>query len=272
MVPDFKIVEGKKSKLVIYDNYKFVINKKTAKCIYLRCFNKCGVTMSIDPTFSQMLNYPGIHNHDDDKENLRQEKFRQNLKKNVAKDPTQLLKTVYDYTLERTNGVVLDFHNVRSTLYRARAKKLPQIPNHYRDLEIPERWKFTFSRKRFLLKNDRENGIVIFATSKALRFLASCETILSDGTFKLCPPPFEQLYVIFGANERKIPLVFSFLSGKSTFIYRKMFDISFRKIQKLGAPIQIVNVVTDYERGIISAIETNFPEWHHFGCYFHYTQ
>ena len=51
-----------------------------------------------------------------------------------------------------------------------------------------------------------------------------------------------------------------------------MFDIIFRKIQKLGAPIQIVNVVTDYERGIISAIETNFPEWHHFGCYFHYTQ
>ena len=51
-----------------------------------------------------------------------------------------------------------------------------------------------------------------------------------------------------------------------------MVDIIFRKIQKLGAPFQIVNVVTDYERGIISAIETNFPEWHHFGCYFHYTQ
>ena len=150
-------------------------------------------------------------------------------------------------------------------------KKLPQIPNHYRDLDIPERWKFTFSRKR-LLKNDRENGIVIFVTSKSLRFLASCETILSDGTFKSCPPPFEKIYVIFGANERKIPLVFSFLSGKSTVIYRKMFDNIFRKTQKLRAPIKIVNVVTDYERGIISAIETNFPEWHHFVCYLHYNQ
>ena len=124
MVPGFKIVEDKKSKIVIYDNYKFVVNKKTAKCVYLRCFNKCGVTMSIYPTFSQILNYPGIHNHDDDKKNLRQEQFCQHLKKNVAKDPTQLLKTVYDNTLERTNGAVPEFHNVQSTLYRARAKNL----------------------------------------------------------------------------------------------------------------------------------------------------
>ena len=129
------------------------------------------------------------------------------------------------------------------------------------DLEIPGRWKFTFSRKRFLLRNDRGNGIVKFATSKALQFLAFCETILSDGTFKSCPPPFEQLYNNFRPNERKIPLVFfSFRSEKSTFIYRKRFDIILRKIQKLGAPFQIINVVTDYERGIISAIETHFPE------------
>ena len=73
-------------------------------------------------------------------------------------------------------------------------KKLPQIPNHYRDLEIPERWKFTFSRKRFLLENDLGNSIVIFVTSKTLRLLASCETISSDRTFKSCPPPFEKLY------------------------------------------------------------------------------
>ena len=239
MVPDFEIVEGKKSKLVIYDNYKFVINKKTANSIYLRCFNKCGVTMSIDPTFSQILNYPGVHNHDDDIENLRQEKFRQNLKKNVAKEPTQLLKTVYDYTLERTNGVVPEFHNVRSTLYRARAKKLPQIPNHYRDLEIPERWKFTFSRKRFLLKNDRENGMVIFATSKALRFLASCETILSDGTFKSCPPPFEQLYVIFGANERKIPLVFHFSAENQPSYTAKCSTLFSEKFKNWGRPSKL---------------------------------
>ena len=36
--------------------------------------------------------------------------------------------------------------------------------------------------------------------------------------------------------------------------------------------MQIVNVDTDYKRGLISAIETSFPEWHHSCCYFHYTQ
>ena len=76
-------------------------------------------------------------------------------------------------------------------------KKLPRSPNHCRDLETPEKRKITFSRRRFLLKIDRANGIVNFATSKTLQFLASCETISSDGTFKSCPPPFEHLYVIF---------------------------------------------------------------------------
>ena len=33
MVPGFKIVEGKKSTLVINDTYKFVINKKTANSL-----------------------------------------------------------------------------------------------------------------------------------------------------------------------------------------------------------------------------------------------
>ena len=92
MVPDFKLVEGKKSKIVNYDKYKFVINKNTAKSIYLRCFNKCAVTMSIDPTFSHFLNKPGIQNHDDDKENLRHEKFRQNLKKMLPKTQPNFFK------------------------------------------------------------------------------------------------------------------------------------------------------------------------------------
>ena len=52
-----------------------------------------------------------------------------------------------------------------------------------------------------------------------------------------------------------------------------MFDtFSRKKIESLAAPRQILFVFTGYGRGIISAIETNLPEWHDFGCYFHYTQ
>ena len=49
-----------------------------------------------------------------------------------------------------------------------------------------DRGKKTLNGGRFLLKNDRENGIVIFSTNEDLKILASCENILGDGTFSKC--------------------------------------------------------------------------------------
>ena len=48
----------------------------------------------------------------------------------------------------------------------------------------------------------------------------------------------------------------SFLSGKSTFIYSQMLDNIFREVQKLGVPIQIVNVVT--EKGALLTSDNYF--------------
>ena len=153
--------------------------------------------------------------------------------------------------------MVLDFHNVGSTLNRAGVKKFSQFFNHFRDLEFPKRWKSILLRRRFFLRNDREKGISIIATSRNLQFLASCETVIRWNN-PIMPAPLRAI-IFFGANGRKIPLAFSSLSGKSTFIYHKMFDIIFRKIQKMGVTIQIVNIVTDNERDIISATEAIFP-------------
>ena len=202
IVPDVEIVHGKNSHFVVFDKYKLVSNE-TANYIYLRCFNKRGKTISIDTAFSRTLNCSGKQNHDQDKKNVRQEMFRQNLKKKLAKDPNHLLETVAVCTSKRRNEVVPEFHNVRSTLYCAQARKFQQNPDQFRDLKISERWKSTFSRKRFLLELDRENGIVIFATSLFHKFLASLETTLSDGAFKSCPAPFEQFLLFLGRMEGK---------------------------------------------------------------------
>ena len=66
----------------------------------------------------------------------------------VAKDPTEVLEIVYDYTLEKTNeivydytlektnGVVPEFHTIHLSLYRARAKNFRKL------LIILEKWNF----------------------------------------------------------------------------------------------------------------------------------
>ena len=229
--------------------------------------------MTTDPLFKVVQKYPAFHNHSINKENIDAQQFRKNLKGKIDKDPTQVLKTVYDNFLSKTKKTVPCYASVKSTMQRHRAKKLPANPISF-ETTIKGKWAKTINGKQFLIKNDKKNGIVIFATEKSLKILGKSATILCDGTFKCCPPPYEQLYVLFGQylQTQKHPLVFALLSGKSTFIYRKLFKNIANKREISRIPMEAKIAVTDYEKAIFSTIETDFPTWTHKGCFFQFTR
>ena len=127
---------------------------------------------------------------------------------------------------------------------------------------ITGKWRLTLTKKRFLLAHDIDAGVTIIASYEILTLLFNFEALLSDGTFKSCPSPYEQLYVLYGIYEdRCLPLVFGLLSGKSACQYRKFFQIISKKIKRLTDHRWVPQIiVTDYERGIISALESHFPK------------
>ena len=128
--------------------------------------------------------YPGLPPHDHHEEKIREEKFRQKLKKF-----TKTLQNIYNEEVEKTTDRVYpEYRTVKSSLYRARAKKMPPIPRTFRNLQIRGSWKKTLSGELFLLKNDCENSIVIFTTNENLRMLGECKNVLADGTLKSSPP------------------------------------------------------------------------------------
>ena len=135
--------------------------------------------------------------------------------------------------------------------------------------------KKTLTGARFLFKNNRSSGVVVHATRQMLEKLLKTSIIIADGTFKACPEPFEQIYVVFGVfDEQKIPLVFEFLEGKTTHYYRRLFEII---KQKIGENFNILNwsaekIISDFETCLISAVQTEFPNAVLWGCYFHFTQ
>ena len=105
---------------------------------------------------------------------------------------------------------------MKPTLYRERSREVLQVPTSAGTLMITGMWARTLTGSRFLLKNYRNSGTV-FATEQFLQLSTETAIIVTDGTFNACPYPFEQLYVNFGTfDERKIPLIFSFLEGKTT--------------------------------------------------------
>ena len=122
--------------------------------------------------------------------------------------------------------------------------------------------------KRFLPKDDASIGVTIFATREALILLGRCTSVLGDGTFKATPEPYDQLCLIFGDfDEYTLPLVYSYMNGKSAPHYRFLLQTLKRKSNSRPE-----KVVTDYERGMITANETDLPDTQHLGCHFHFSQ
>ena len=78
---DFKIIQNKRSKVIVHDNFRYLINKKTPKAVYLRCFQKCGVTMNLNPELTEITKFPeeGFHNHEDEKEAIDAMLFKQKI-------------------------------------------------------------------------------------------------------------------------------------------------------------------------------------------------
>ena len=85
---------------------------------------------------------------------------------------------------------VAGFNSFRSILNRARNKGIPAIPRRVDDVDIQGPWAETWQDERFLLNQDNDREILIFATDDDLRKLSQCRNVYMDGTFHSCPRPY----------------------------------------------------------------------------------
>ena len=85
--------------------------------------------MVANSNLSAVIKFPGLHNHEEETEEIQKENIRQKMIQKVQKDPTKLLKEIYDNVLERNpTESCPEYHSVKSSLYRERHKELPHHP------------------------------------------------------------------------------------------------------------------------------------------------
>lgn len=149
------------------------------------------------------------------------------------------------------------------------------IPQNYRIVTI------NGEEQRFLLHDDRDEWgddeeaeaephrrrIIIFATNCMLQQLATAQTWMCDGTFKVVPKLHYQLYTIHGIRlGSSLPCVYMLLPDKTQTTYTRALNV----LSNAQAGLQPDTIVMDFEKAAIAAFHDKFPDARVQGCFFTY--
>ena len=250
-------------------------NKKYWKCRKANC-KFTAVTEE-----QELLSSRGEHGHPPEQAKIEIKKAVERAKAICKNEPHKPLKRAYREAFEEVdmeNEQNLDdlpsLQKYKPTLYRARRKRLPKLPHTLAEITLPEEWRTTEDGRNFLLANDGvEERILIFGTSQNIRYLCAADTIFMDGTFKISPDMFHQVYalhaVVMGVM---VPLCICLLPSKTGATYKRMFSLIKNVSVQLGHQFNPGTFCIDYESAVITAIDELFPNSRVRGCLFHYSQ
>lgn len=144
--------------------------------------------------------------------------------------------------------------------------------------ELDTEYKETVSKEPFLLKRIAQDDveILIYSTRKNIMLLCNSNYWIMDGTFKIIPNIFYQLFTIHcnvRSNENCIfPMVDCLMSGKSTNHYELLSQGLLDLIDQFGFTINTKMAICDYEKAIATALENTTAQVQPTGCYFHLNQ
>jgi hypothetical protein len=201
---------------------------------------------------------------------------RERMKNEINNNPELSARQAYNNVVQQITredrGNIPNFESAMSTIDRERRRHIPEIPTTIADVDINGRWRLTADRRRFLSKLENGWGITVFATDEAIEGLGQCNNIFMDGTFKSVPRPYTQLFAIhWYYRDRVIPLVFSLMVDRHVGSYRQIFGHIRRKYSRItNNQLLPVNIITDFETGLINTAETEYPQARMYGCFCHF--
>ena len=110
--------------------------------------------------------------------------------------------------------------------------------------------------------------IIGFSNSELLEITAECQIFQMDGTFKIVPSQFDQLYTIHGwYRGRCFPLLYALLPNRAQATYQRLLQFLSQQ-----TPNQSPKFIIDMEMAAKNAILSQFPTASIVFCFFHFAQ
>jgi hypothetical protein len=144
--------------------------------------------------------------------------------------------------------------------------------------EIPEEFRMIngqqflqYDNRDFLLQNPHlpRNRMLIFGANETARFLSQTPDWFGDGTFNIAPTQFTQLYTLSGLrNHWQVVGLYALLPNKTGVTYNSYMEQVHQIVDEHHGQ-EPVTFLTDYERGMLNAVEATYPNTTRKGCLFH---
>ncbi|CAM4848870.1 unnamed protein product [Rotaria magnacalcarata] len=153
---------------------------------------------------------------------------------------------------------------------------LPPLPSDQQSVTLPA-YQTTYDSELFLIYDKRKSAyggrLSMFASEEQLNVLFQSDILFADGTFKVCPKLFEQLYVIVDLkNGKAVPVCFILTSNRRYESYEVLFRCLKKMAIHMGYELKPSTIVCDFERAFINAVVKELPNTAVTGCWFHFTQ
>ncbi|CAF4921633.1 unnamed protein product, partial [Rotaria magnacalcarata] len=162
--------------------------------------------------------------------------------------------------------------NIKRRIRMLRQKKqIVKEPNDPQFQSVPTQLTLNHRREQFLQcdTGPGDDRILIFASPEQLHVLQTSQDFLVDGTFKVVPEIFYQLFIIHAVyRQHTVPVVYALLRRKDADTYTRLFD----EIVKIASNWLPASVMMDLEQASISSLKKKFRSVSLSGCYFHLRQ
>ncbi|CAF1501616.1 unnamed protein product [Adineta ricciae] len=227
-----------------YEGYIYTKERKTEEKIIFRCQNRlCKGRCHTDPSMTIFIKKPSAHCHGPSIDQIPVIELKNKIKARavISEGPTNAAAPLPKMaTLQRT---------IR------RQREAPTTM----DNRISDELKKTHRGDNFILHED--DKLIIYTTSSNLSVLKICKHWFADGTFKVCPDDFYQLFTLHGLlKSQVVPLVYGLLIGKSASDYSQFF----KRIME-EEDFNPDSILTDFESATINSIKSLFPNVSHKG-------
>ncbi|XP_036148172.1 uncharacterized protein LOC118647419 [Monomorium pharaonis] len=281
------ILSTKSRPKINIDGFKFVKDKNRGDVYYWICERKSRKKdngQCIARAITILINGQHIvrkfdalkHNHAGQADKPEIEKTCNKMKqlaKNSNDQPAQIVNNVVASTSQNTKPCLPSKDALRHQIKRIRRSDTPTESKILDEFSILNEFLLTISGKHFCKDiKDGSEKILVFTTSENLKHLQEAKYWIMDGTFKTVPTVFRQMYTIHAdvgsdSNSRVVPLVYALISSKSEEIYKRLFQELNDWADEFSFHLQPVFVLTDFEKAVINAVNSEFLSAQSKGCF-----